>query len=296
MQGALDSSREPRSPGAIPLRDFDADGAAFGDFLRLARERRGLTLQQISSETKIPWRHLDALEHGRLNAVPGGTYRRGEIRAYAEVVGIDKSVALARLDRALESADPLPPPQPPSIWSGPNAAAIRNWALVAVAVAIAAALVITNSWSRGQTRTVVAHDAATPRAASRAIDAQPAARVSNEIPPADLRPSAAAASPVAPAAPAAAVPTPAPAVRPPVVSERAEPAAPTPAPAVATAAATSLAAGPGEEGLVVTSDPPGARVTIDGVAASGRANGPRVVGAPARHPARRAAGTVSGTS
>src|ERR1700752_1939217 len=90
-------------PASASLHDGSPAGAAFGEFLRQARERRGLTLQQISSETKIPWRHLDALEHGQLDAVPGGTYRRGEIRAYAEVVGIDKALALERLDRALQS-------------------------------------------------------------------------------------------------------------------------------------------------------------------------------------------------
>ena len=39
-----------------------SDLAAFGAFLRDARERRGKTLQQIASETRIPQRHLDALE------------------------------------------------------------------------------------------------------------------------------------------------------------------------------------------------------------------------------------------
>src|SRR5262245_1398092 len=139
MAGVLESPRETRVPGALPLRDFDADGAAFGDFLRDARERRGLTLQQISSETKIPWRHLDALEHGRLNAVPGGTYRRGEIRAYAEVVGLDKKLALARLDRALEAAEPRVAPKPAKQWfalASPN----RRLAAATIAITILAAL------------------------------------------------------------------------------------------------------------------------------------------------------------
>jgi len=47
MHGALDTTRDTGTAGSLPLRDFDADGAAFGDFLRSARERRGLTLQQI---------------------------------------------------------------------------------------------------------------------------------------------------------------------------------------------------------------------------------------------------------
>lgn len=100
---------------AILLPDR-VDVASFGAFLRDARERRGLTLQQIASETRIPWRHLEALEHGNLEAVPSGMYRRAEIRAYADAVGLDRNLALAQLDHALESsaADRTSPRQVPA--------------------------------------------------------------------------------------------------------------------------------------------------------------------------------------
>ena len=73
---------------------------AFGEFLRSAREKRGLTIQQIANETKIPRRLLESLEHGDLGAVPG-MYQRAEIRAYAKAVGLDQSLALSELERAL---------------------------------------------------------------------------------------------------------------------------------------------------------------------------------------------------
>ena len=74
---------------------------AFGDFLRSARERRGLTIQQIAHETKIPLRLLESLEHGDLGAIPAGMYQRAEIRAYAKAVGLDQALALSELERAL---------------------------------------------------------------------------------------------------------------------------------------------------------------------------------------------------
>ncbi len=80
------------------------DVATFGAFLRDARERRGLTLQQIARETRIPWRHLDALEHGNLDVMPAGVYRRAEVRAYADAVGLDRSLALTQFEHALESS------------------------------------------------------------------------------------------------------------------------------------------------------------------------------------------------
>ena len=81
------------------------EGAAFGEFLRHARERRGLTLQQIARETKIPQRHLDSLEHGDLSVIPGTTYRRGEVIAYADAVGLNRALALAELERVSRASE-----------------------------------------------------------------------------------------------------------------------------------------------------------------------------------------------
>jgi cytoskeletal protein RodZ len=77
-------------------------GAGLGELLKRARELRGLSLEQISNETKIPKRRLEALEHDNLAAVSGEFYRRAEIRAYARAVHLDQNLALAQLERALE--------------------------------------------------------------------------------------------------------------------------------------------------------------------------------------------------
>ena len=99
------------------MSDFPWDGVSCGELLRRARERRGLALQQIAQETKIPLRHLWALERDDFDALPGGLYRRAEVRAYAAAVGLDPAVALACLDRALE------PPTPPAADTAPVAPA-----------------------------------------------------------------------------------------------------------------------------------------------------------------------------
>jgi cytoskeleton protein RodZ len=91
---------------AAPTRVQDGEGLSCGEFLRRARERRGLSLQQIAQGTKIPLRHLNALERDEFAVLPGGMYRRAEVRAYADAVGLDRDVALAWLDRALEHAVP----------------------------------------------------------------------------------------------------------------------------------------------------------------------------------------------
>ena len=60
---------------------YTAPGAtSLGESLRRARERRGLTLEKVARETKIPQRHLEALEHDNLTAFPSTFYQRAEIR------------------------------------------------------------------------------------------------------------------------------------------------------------------------------------------------------------------------
>jgi cytoskeletal protein RodZ len=111
-----------------------------GEFLRAARERAGLTLQQVSTTTKIPWRHLDAIEHGDLSVVPKGPYRRGEVRAFAQAVGVDQKVALAQLEEALPDAPaeiPVPPAEPiepRSSWMAVTSLLLAGVCLIALLI------------------------------------------------------------------------------------------------------------------------------------------------------------------
>ena len=122
------------------------DLATFGEFLRDARERRGLTLQQIARETRIPFRHLDALEHGHLDEVPSGMYRRAEIRAYADAVGLDRSLALAQLEHALESSGAQETTRPPEA-PRPDRARAAWTALGALGVVAAATMFAVSLWN-----------------------------------------------------------------------------------------------------------------------------------------------------
>jgi len=110
---------------AARLSYFAPDGSQFhaqaseqhigvGELLRSARARRGLALQQVSNETKIPLRYLEALEQDRLEVLPGGFYRRAHVRAYAQAVQLDPGL-LAQLERDLKASVPIEaaPERPP---------------------------------------------------------------------------------------------------------------------------------------------------------------------------------------
>ncbi|WP_066662100.1 helix-turn-helix domain-containing protein [Sphingomonas sp. CCH9-H8] len=74
-----------------------------GEKLRDARMAQGLELADIASRTRVPLRHLAAIEASDYSGLPSTTYATGFVKAYARAVGADE-VALARELRAETSA------------------------------------------------------------------------------------------------------------------------------------------------------------------------------------------------
>lgn len=60
-----------------------------GTSLREARERRNLSYGQVEAETAIRTRYIRALEDEDFHILPGPTYTKGFLRAYAEYLGLD---------------------------------------------------------------------------------------------------------------------------------------------------------------------------------------------------------------
>ena len=82
---------------------MDDDGAAIaaaenaefrfqtvGEQLKAARDERQLTLTDIAAQTRIPIRHLEALESSDFAALPGSMYSIGFAKSYARYVGLDQ--------------------------------------------------------------------------------------------------------------------------------------------------------------------------------------------------------------
>jgi cytoskeleton protein RodZ len=67
---------------------------SFGEKLRKEREQRKITLDDISSSTKISTRMLRALEDEHFDQLPGGVFNKGFIRAYARHIGLDEEQAI----------------------------------------------------------------------------------------------------------------------------------------------------------------------------------------------------------
>ena len=65
-----------------------------GEVLRHTRERRGLTIEQISSVLHVRAGYLEALEQGRLSALPADVYAKGFLKSYSSYLGIDPNPLL----------------------------------------------------------------------------------------------------------------------------------------------------------------------------------------------------------
>jgi len=74
--------------------------SAFGENLRREREMRGVSLEEISSATKISIRFLEAIEREDFTKLPGGIFSRSFIRSYARYLGLDEERAVAEYQLA----------------------------------------------------------------------------------------------------------------------------------------------------------------------------------------------------
>ena len=68
-------------------RQFDSD--SIGERLRQTREAKGMSLDEVASQTRIPIRHLQHIEREEWDALPATTYCVGFAKAYANAVGLD---------------------------------------------------------------------------------------------------------------------------------------------------------------------------------------------------------------
>ena len=89
-----------------------------GQRLMAAREAAGLTLTQISAQTKIPVRMLTLIEAGNFAALPSRTYATGFTRSYARALGLDEADYVATVRREIGTSPQIEHDIAPSFETG----------------------------------------------------------------------------------------------------------------------------------------------------------------------------------
>jgi len=71
--------------------EIEAEVPTVGERLRAAREEKGLTLEDVAAQTRIPQRHLASIETAEWDSLPAPTYTLGFAKSYASIVGLDRA-------------------------------------------------------------------------------------------------------------------------------------------------------------------------------------------------------------
>jgi cytoskeletal protein RodZ len=79
----------------------------FCDELRGEREQRNVSIETICSQTKVASRYVEALESGDYGELPGGVFRKGILRSYLSVLGLDEATWIERFEASLEASGKL---------------------------------------------------------------------------------------------------------------------------------------------------------------------------------------------
>jgi cytoskeleton protein RodZ len=120
-----------------------------GEQLKAERERLELSLSDLAAKTRVPMRHLDAIEKSDFGALPGTTYTLGFARSYASAVGMDAAKVNAdlRVELAQGGHDGYQAPAQNYEPADPSRVPSRKlaWAAAAVGIIVVAAYLVWRS-------------------------------------------------------------------------------------------------------------------------------------------------------
>ena len=106
-----------------------------GERLRAAREGQGLSLEEVASRTRIPTRHLEALEKSEWDRLPAPTYTIGFAKAYASVVGLDRTEVGEGLRAEIGGTRP-PSPEAQVFEPADPARVMPKWLVIAAVLGV----------------------------------------------------------------------------------------------------------------------------------------------------------------
>ena len=76
-----------------------------GTSLKTAREERGLSIAEVAQSLKFAPRQIEALEQDRFDLLPGGTFVRGMVRAYARLLKLPPEPMLEAMSDKFQAPD-----------------------------------------------------------------------------------------------------------------------------------------------------------------------------------------------
>jgi cytoskeleton protein RodZ len=172
-----------------------------GAELRAARETQQLSLADVAARTRIPLRHLTAIEEADYARLPAATYSAGFVRTYARLLGLDAPTLSTRFRGELAEHEPNNVRRE-EFYEPSDPARVPSRGLALGGVLLAVLLVLGFLYWRGAS---LENPAAIATVADRVAPVQPAVAAPQQVQA--QAPVDAAATPVAPAPAASATDT-----------------------------------------------------------------------------------------
>lgn len=123
----------------------ETQASTVGQRLRAAREEKGLSLEDIAAQTRIPRRHLESLEEAAWDRLPAPTYTTGFAKSYASAVGLDRAEIGEQLRGEMGGQRPAAATTAEVFEAADPARTMPKW-LVFGAIAAVILLVLVMSW------------------------------------------------------------------------------------------------------------------------------------------------------
>ena len=120
------------------------DVVTVGQRLREARESKGLSIEDIAAQTRIPTRHLSSLETSDWDKLPAATYSIGFAKNYAGAVGLDRNEIGEQLRAEMGGARTVY--AHPEIYEAADPARTMPKGLVFGALALLAVFLLAFTW------------------------------------------------------------------------------------------------------------------------------------------------------
>lgn len=115
-----------------------------GEQLRAAREAKGLSLEEVAGQTRIPQRHLESLEQSDWSRLPAPTYTMGFAKSYASAVGLDRTEIGDRLRSEMGGTRPEYSVASEVFEPADPARTMPRWLVVAAIGAVILAILLFN--------------------------------------------------------------------------------------------------------------------------------------------------------
>jgi cytoskeleton protein RodZ len=197
--------------------------ASLGKVLREARERLGLSIADVSNQTKLASRQVEALEADDFRRLPEMPFVRGFVRSYAKILHLDAQPLLAALPQTAAPAAPLVPASVEAPFPSAHSSQRQNLIWLGMALLLSVLVVAFAVWHFTAPPAKTEAAAETPVAETTAAET-PVAEAPASLPGKMQAPAVAAAGEKATAPHAKKIPAP--------QAETAQPSAPTEKPPV----------------------------------------------------------------